>query len=73
MAHIYVGVCEIPRSFQLFLCISVRSRHRRGAFGAAVLALGLFEGAYMAELFRAGLQSVPQAQWEAGISLGLGV
>ena len=41
--------------------------------GAAVLALGLFEGAYMAELFRAGLQSVPRAQWEAGISLGLGV
>ena len=40
--------------------------------GAAVLALGLFEGAYMAELFRAGLQSVPRAQWEAGISLGLG-
>ena len=27
----------------------------------------------MAELFRAGLQSVPRAQWEAGISLGLGV
>lgn len=44
-----------------------------GPFGAAVLALGLFEGAYMAELFRAGLQSVPRAQWEAGISLGLGV
>lgn len=36
-----------------------------GPFGSAVLALGAFEGAYMAELFRAGLLSVPRAQWEA--------
>ena len=27
----------------------------------------------MTELFRAGLLSVPRAQWEAGISLGLGI
>lgn len=41
-----------------------------GPFGSAVLALGAFEGAYMAELFRAGLLSVPRAQWEAALSLG---
>lgn len=42
-----------------------------GAFTSAVLALGLFEGAYMAEIFRAGIQSVPKGQWEAAYSLGL--
>lgn len=44
-----------------------------GPFGSAVLALGAFEGAYMAELFRAGLLSVPRAQWEAALSLGFGL
>ena len=38
-----------------------------------IIALVINSGAYMAELIRAGLQSVPRAQWEAGISLGLGV
>jgi polar amino acid transport system permease protein len=38
---------------------------------AAVLTLALFEGAYAAEMFRAGLDSVPKGQWEAGDALGL--
>jgi polar amino acid transport system permease protein len=42
-----------------------------GAFASAVLALSLFEGAYMAEIFRAGIQSVPKGQWEAAYSLGM--
>lgn len=42
-----------------------------GPFGAALLALSLFEGAYCAELFRAALVSVPRQQWEAALSLGL--
>ena len=33
-----------------------------GPFTAAVLALGLFEGAYIAEIFRAGLMGVPRGQ-----------
>lgn len=42
-----------------------------GAFTSAVLALSLFEGAYMAEIFRAGILAVPKGQWEAASSLGL--
>lgn len=38
---------------------------------AAVLTLGLYEGAYVAEIVRAGLQSIPRAQWDAGAALGL--
>ena len=44
-----------------------------GPFTAAVLALGLFEGAYIAEIFRAGLMGVPRGQWEAAMSLGMPV
>ena len=36
-----------------------------------ILALGLFEGAFAAEIIRAGIAAVPRGQWEAGESLGL--
>jgi polar amino acid transport system permease protein len=40
-------------------------------FSTAVLALSLFQGAYTAEIFRAGLNSVPKGQFEAAKTLGL--
>jgi polar amino acid transport system permease protein len=40
-------------------------------FGAALLALTLFEGAYIAEIFRAGIEAIPRGQWEASRILGL--
>jgi len=43
-----------------------------GAFASAVLALSLFEGAYAAEILRAGIVSLHRGQWEAAHSLGLG-
>lgn len=41
------------------------------AFLVAVLTLGLIEGAYMAEIVRAGVQSVEPGQWDAAHALGL--
>ncbi|OAN11458.1 polar amino acid ABC transporter permease [Photobacterium jeanii] len=40
-------------------------------FTTAVLALSLFQGAYTAEIFRAGLTSIARGQFEASQSLGL--
>ena len=40
-------------------------------FLAAILALGLHEAAYMAEIVRAGLVAVPHGQTEAALSVGL--
>jgi polar amino acid transport system permease protein len=40
-------------------------------FAAALLGLGLNEGAYMAEIVRAGFLSVPHGQTEAAQSLGM--
>jgi polar amino acid transport system permease protein len=42
-----------------------------GRFASAVMALSLFEGAYMSEIFRAGIVSLTKGQWEAAHSLGL--
>jgi polar amino acid transport system permease protein len=40
-------------------------------FGAAILALGLNEGAYMAEIVRAGILSVAKGQMDAALATGL--
>lgn len=42
------------------------------AFQAGVIALAINGGAYLAEIFRAGLGKVPSGQFEAGRTLGLG-
>lgn len=42
-----------------------------GRFFTAVLALSLFEGAYVSEIFRAGIVSIDDGQWQAARSLGL--
>ena len=41
------------------------------AFLSAVLTLALYEGAYMTEIIRAGIQSIEKGQWEASYALGL--
>lgn len=40
-------------------------------FFSGVLTLALFQGAYIAEIVRAGIQAVNKGQWEAGQALGL--
>jgi len=41
------------------------------AFLAATLTLGIFEGAYITEIVRSGMQSIEKDQWEASYTLGL--
>lgn len=45
---------------------------RLGPFSAAVLGFGLNYAAYEAEIYRAAIGAVPQGQWEAAASLGMG-
>ncbi|MBC7262079.1 MAG: amino acid ABC transporter permease, partial [Chloroflexi bacterium] len=40
-------------------------------FGAAVAGLTICYGAYMSEIFRAGIESIPKGQMEAARSLGM--
>lgn len=41
------------------------------AFMSGVVTLALYEGAYIAEIVRAGIQSVAKGQWEAAEAFGL--
>lgn len=40
-------------------------------FLSAVITLTLFEGAYIAEIVRAGIESIEHGQWEASTALGM--
>lgn len=46
-------------------------RQEHGAFFSGSLALTLNAGAYISEIFRAGIQSIARGQLQAGYSLGL--
>lgn len=41
------------------------------AFLAAIMTLALFEGAYIAEIVRGGIESIDRGQWHAGQALGM--
>ena len=44
---------------------------RLSALAAGILGLGINYGAYMSEVFRAGIEAVPHGQWEAARALGM--
>jgi len=70
---VYVEVVRgIPLMVQLFFAYYAFGKiFPIDAVVAAVLAMGFCYGAYMGEIFRAGIQSVPKGQMEAALALGL--
>jgi len=63
--HVALGVPFGPRLFE----VDVQSL--QAAFAFAVIGLGLNEAAYMAEIVRAGINSVGEGQREASTALGM--
>jgi polar amino acid transport system substrate-binding protein len=55
----------------VFALIGLEGWGRLPAVHAAILGLGLNYAAYEAEIYRAGIGSVPPGQWEAAASLGM--
>jgi polar amino acid transport system substrate-binding protein len=71
---LYVEVLRgTPLMLQLFVIFYVlpNAGIRLDAFCAAVLGLAVNYSAYEAEIYRAGLQAVPQGQLEAALALGM--
>ncbi len=68
------GVVELFRAIPLVLLILFfffRFGDTLGRYGALVGALALYNGAVLAEVFRAGILAVPRGQSEAAAALGL--
>lgn len=48
------------------------SKHSIGILNTGIVTLGVYTGAYMAEVVRAGIESVPKGQFEAAQAQGFG-
>ena len=75
IANLYIdcirGVPLIVLAFFVYFGIPLATGIRLSALVAGIIALSLNAGAYMAEIVRAGIQSVDKGQMEASRSLGL--
>ncbi len=73
--RIYVeAIQNTPLILQLcFLYYALAfSGNSLGILTTGIIALGIYHGAYMAEVFRAGISSIPKGQFEAAQSQGFG-
>jgi His/Glu/Gln/Arg/opine family amino acid ABC transporter permease subunit len=62
---------EIVTIFWIYACFPLVFGLRLGSIESGILALTLYAGAFLAEIFRAGIQSIPRGQFEAARSLGV--
>ena len=74
-AKVYVdfirGTPLLVQIFIIYFALPVVIGHRIDPFFAAVAACSINSGAYVAEIFRAGIQSIDIGQMRAGLSLGM--
>ena len=75
IAAIYVdffrGTPLLVQIFLVYFALPVITGQRVDPFVAAIGSCGINSGAYVAEIFRAGIQSIDKGQMEAGRSLGM--
>jgi len=65
------GTPLLVQIFLIYFALPVITGQRMDPFVAAIMACGINSGAYVAEIFRAGIQSIDAGQMEAGRSLGM--
>jgi len=65
------GTPLLVQLFMVYFGLPQLIGHSVDAFGVAVVACSLNSGAYIAEIFRAGIQSIERGQMEAARSLGM--
>jgi polar amino acid transport system permease protein len=73
IATVYVEIIRgIPLLVQLFyIYYALGPLLKLQGPPAAILAMSICYGAYMAEIFRAGIQAIPKGQMEAALALGM--
>ena len=75
LSYVYVdfirGTPLLIQIFLVYFALPTIIGHRVDAFFAAISACSINSGAYVAEVFRGGIQSIDIGQMEAGRSLGM--
>jgi polar amino acid transport system permease protein len=68
---IYLGLPQIGQQLTLLGYPNIGQAFILTAIQSGILALSLNYGAYMTEIFRAGIQSIGHGQWEAAQAIGM--
>lgn len=75
LATMYVdfirGTPLLVQIFLIYFALPIATGQRIDPFVAAITACSVNSGGYVAEIFRAGIQSIDKGQMEAGRSLGM--
>lgn len=75
LATVYIdflrGTPLLVQIFLIYFALPMVVGQRVDPFIAAITACGINSGAYIAEIFRAGIQAIDEGQMEAGRSLGM--
>ena len=75
LGNVYVdflrGTPLLVQIFLVYFALPALIDHRVDAFFAAITACSINSGAYVAEIFRGGIESIDKGQMEAGRSLGM--
>ena len=58
--------------FWFYYAVPIFTGIQNDRFVAAAMALTVYSGAYLAEVYRSGIQSIERGQWEAARALGFG-
>ena len=71
--YVYImrGIPEMLVMFWVYYCAPLVLDTRLTPFTSAAAAMSLFAGAFLAEIFRAGINAVPRGQFEAARALGI--
>ncbi len=73
LSTVYIEIIRgTPLLVQIFIVyFFIGTLFNMTRFIAGAFALAVFEGAYIAEIIRAGIQSIPRGQTEASLALGM--
>jgi len=71
LLHIGELLAQAPAWLQALTNLLLAPIDQAEAFLAAVMTLALFEGAYIGEIVRAGINAIAIGQWEAARALGM--
>ena len=72
IVYIVRGIPLLMVIFWAYFFLPTVTGHKTGQFSTMLIALVIFDGVYLAEIVRAGIQGVPRGQYETARALGLG-
>jgi len=71
LVYLVRGIPLLLMVFWVYFYLPTVTGHKTDQFTTMLIALVVFDGVYLAEIVRAGIQGVPKGQYEAARALGL--